>query len=351
MTSHYIRKNVQDMQGYVPGEQPRSRSVIKLNTNENPYPPSSHIDAALKSIDLQLLARYPDPVCSELRQILADVYHVSANQVFCGNGSDEVLALTIRSFVEEQGSIGYFDPSYSLYPVLADIAGVKKHPLPLTPDFDWDFPEKCSDDLFFFTNPNAPTSVQCTPDRVRAFCRSCSGVVLIDEAYVDFAPAHCMALVNEFDHVLVARTLSKSYSLANIRMGILVGPEPLIDAMYKIKDSYNINGLTQRVAAAALRDQSHMTANVRRILSTRTRVTDALQKKGWTVMPSATNFLWARPPVSAAELYNLLRKNDIFVRYFPGEKTGDWLRISMGTDAQMDQLLQIISTAEGASHD
>jgi histidinol-phosphate aminotransferase len=343
-----IRKSVEAMSGYVPGEQPRDADIIKLNTNENPYPPSPRVMDALVDITAGELSRYPDPVCMELRREISELHGTGPEQVFVGNGSDEVLALCIRAFVERDGSVGYFDPSYSLYPVLAQIEDVAVRPVPLADDFAWAMPADYEASLFFLAYPNAPTSLAYPHEQVEEFCRAFKGVVLLDEAYVDFAEQSVADLALQCDNVLVSRTLSKSYSLAGIRLGYAVGPLPLIEALYKIKDSYNVNRLTQAVALAALQDRGWMEHNAERIRSTRKRVSEALAQKGFTVMPSQTNFLWIRPGNGSAEaLFAALRVHKIIVRYFPGERTGEWLRVSVGTDDQMDALLAAVDALGG----
>jgi histidinol-phosphate aminotransferase len=337
-----IRASVQSLDAYVPGEQPGA-GVIKLNTNENPYPPSPRVAAALASFDPSELRLYPDPVCKELRQAAAALHGCQAAQVFVANGSDEILALCTRAFVEDDGSIGYFDPSYSLYPVLANIRCAGKRPVPLGPEFEWRMPAGYDASLFFMTNPNAPTSVQYPKRVVRDFCAAFSGVVLLDEAYVDFAAEDCMSLALECDNVLVLRTFSKSYSLAGLRVGYVVGPEPLVAALYKLKDSYNVDRIAQRLALAALRDTGWMRANVAKVTATRARLTAALCGLGFSVLPSQTNFLWARPAgCGARELFEKLRAMNIFVRYFDAPRTAAHVRITVGTDADVDRMIEAV---------
>ncbi len=340
--SRYVTRAVQALAAYTPGEQPKAERIIKLNTNENPYPPSPAVGAALAAFDTARLRLYPDPLCAALRERIAAIHGCAAGQVFVGNGSDEILALCTRAFVEDDGAIGYFEPSYSLYPVLAEIRKAGKRPVALNEDFTWRMPPDYAASLFFLTNPNAPTSLLFEPDTVAAFCARLDGVVLIDEAYVDFARASCMELAPRPDNpnTLVMRTLSKSFSLAGLRLGYAIGPEPLIAALYKIKDSYNVDMLAQAAALAALNDLDHMRANVRRILETRARLADELTRRGWTVLDSQSNFLFARPPRDdAAALFEQLRRAGIYVRYFPGPRTGAYLRITIGTDDQVDALL------------
>lgn len=344
--SSFIRKSVQAMDGYVPGEQPKGGDIVKLNTNENPYLPSPSVQDILCEVDIAVLSRYPDPLCTELRKVIAGLHGCGIENVFAGNGSDEVLALCIRAFVERDGTVGYFDPSYSLYPVLADIEDVRKHPVALDDGFGWSMPQAYAASLFFLTNPNAPTSLRFSRRDVEAFAGGFSGVVLIDEAYADFADENCMDLALLHDNVLVARTLSKSYSLAGIRLGYCVGNAELIAAIYKIKDSYNVNYLTQEIARAALLDQDTMRANVQAIVETRRRVADRLRELGFEVCDSQSNFLWIRPPgIGAERLFEALRKRNIIVRYFgKDERTRDYLRVTIGTAPEMFTFLDAVES-------
>ena len=332
-----ITRNVRRLEAYTPGEQPKSRSVVKLNTNENPYPPSPACAAVLKAFDPDRLRRYPDPVFAELRAALADLNGTTPERIFVGNGSDEVLSVAAKTFVEDDESIGSLDPSYSLYKTLAAIRGVK-----------WTgsarLPPKTS--LFLWTNPNAPTGEFAEPAEIARFAKGFRGVVIVDEAYADFARANCMALATApaNRNVIVMRTFSKSYSLAGLRVGYCVGPEDLIAAMYKVKDSYNVDAVAQAVALAAVKDQAWMRSNVAKVVKTRARFVRELESRGWDVVPSESNFVFARPPApaKAADVFEALRRRNIFVRYFPGPKTGDRLRITIGTDGQMKKLLAAI---------
>jgi len=327
------------MSGYVPGEQPVSPGIIKLNTNENPYRPSPLVVQALKSLDEDSLRRYPDPNSCALREKIAELHGCEPERVFVGNGSDEILALCTRSFVENNGSIGYFNPSYSLYPVLADIRGVEKKPVELSAEFGWNMPEDHTCSLFFLANPNAPTGIRFDPGIVRGFCQSARGVVVIDEAYVDFAEADCMDIALAEENVLVSRSLSKSFSLAGLRLGYAVGAVSLIEALFKTKDSYNVNVLSQQVALAAMTDIETMRENAGKIRSTRARLASELGDLGWDVGSSEANFLWVRPPKgNAAEIFGALRARNITVRHFAGERTGEYLRISIGTDEDINAL-------------
>lgn len=342
----YIARHVTALAGYTPGEQPRESGIIKLNTNENPYPPSPRVAAALAAFDVARLRLYPDPLCRGLREQIAVLHGCDQKNVFVGNGSDEILALATRAFVENDGSIGWFVPSYSLYPVLAEIRDVTARPVNLAADFAWTMPADYQASLFLMTNPNAPTSLLFEKRDVAAFCRTFNGVILIDEAYVDFAREHAMDLATAATNTntLVMRTLSKSFSLAGLRLGYAVGPAPLIAALYKIKDSYNIDMLAQLVAQAALTDYEYMRTNVARIQQTRGRLMNALRRLGYGVLESDTNFVFARPPDGkATEILTHLRNRRILVRHFPGPRTGDYLRITVGTEVEIDALLAALT--------
>ena len=331
-----IRKSVQALSAYVPGEQPQGDDIVKLNTNENPWLCSAEVHDILREIDVSMLAKYPDPMCTEVRKVIAEKHEVGIGNVFAGNGSDEVLALCIRAFVERNsGSVGFFDPSYSLYPVLAAIEDVKTRPVALDDNFGWQMPEDYEASVFFLTNPNAPTSLRFSKETVEEFVCDFPGVVVIDEAYVDFAAEDCMDLATEYKNVLVCRTLSKSYALAGIRFGYCVGSKELIDALYKIKDSYNVNMLTQKIARVALLDQGTMEAITAAVKNSRTLMTEELVTLGFEVYASETNFLWVKPPAPGAQkIFEKLKTYNVFVRWFDGDRTRDYLRITVGTDQQ-----------------
>jgi len=338
-----IRKSVRELSGYVPGEQWHTPGIIKLNTNENPYPPSRAVEDAMGTIAINKLRLYPDPTAGALRKRIASIHRCDVDQVFVGNGSDEILALCTRAFVEENGTVGFFSPSYSLYPVLAAIRNVKTKPVALPEDFGWHMPAKYRCSLFFMANPNAPTGTLYDQAEIRAFCKRSHGVVVIDEAYVDFSRRNCMALALDLENVLVVRTLSKAFSLAGLRIGYTVGSSKLIAALFKLKDSYNTDAIAQRLALAALSDLGHMRRNAARIKSTRTRLTQALRQRGAVVYPSESNFLWLRPAgMTAQSFYERLRAKRILVRYFPGDRTSEFIRITIGTDDQVDKLIHAI---------
>ena len=335
-----ITSSVHKLEAYTPGEQPKSKHVIKLNTNENPYPPSPKCRTVLQNFDIDQLRRYPDPVFMALREEIAKLNSTSTDNVFVGNGSDEILTVAAKSFVENSESIGSLDPSYSLYKTLAAIRDVKW--LGFDPRKD-KTPKNVS--LYLWTNPNAPTGEFAEIKDIAAFAKSFPGVVIVDEAYADFARENAMRLSTSKTNknIIVMRTFSKSYSLAGLRVGYCVGPKKLIGAMYKVKDSYNVDALAQSLALAAIKDQAWMKKNAAKVIKTRERLTAELIKLGWDVIPSESNFVFAKPAhKKAAVLFEDLKGRHIYVRYFTGPKTADRLRVTIGTDTEINELLKAI---------
>lgn len=343
--SDYVKSSIQRLKAYVPGEQPSDRTVVKLNTNENPYPVSPEALRALAEISAEDIRRYPDPLCSALREHIAGMHSCGPDNVFIGNGSDEILSLCVGAFVEPSSAISFFEPSYSLYPVLAAIRDIACVPVKLGPMFEWREPYVSGASLFFIGNPNAPTGVLYPKKEIAAFCRRFEGVVVIDEAYVDFSSENCIDLAVEFKNVLVLRTMSKSFSLAGARLGYAVADEQLIQALLKIKDSYNVNALTQKIALAALSDTDYHREIITKIKTTRESLTKRLKEKGFFVVPSEANFVWAKPEeMPAGDVFRKLRERNIYVRYFPGELTGEYIRITVGTDEQIDKLFEALES-------
>jgi histidinol-phosphate aminotransferase len=348
------------MHGYIPGEQPKIAGLIKLNTNENPYPPSPRVLHAVRAAVDERLRLYPNPTAQPLREMLARLHGCSPAQVFVGNGSDECLALAVRAFVEPRAASGrarrggrdlvqYFTPSYSLYPVLAEAHGTRQNVVSLEADFDlpsvpalrrgshWRFDAA----LTFVTTPNAPSGRGYSTRALAALCRAQRGVVVLDEAYVDFADEDAMALALREPHVLVARTFSKSYSLCFQRVGYVIGHPQLIAALDTIRDSYNVNGLGQIAAAATLRDLPYYRSNFRKIIRTRERLTRDLTALGFSVLPSQTNFILTKPPRFSAKTWlQKLRDRRILVRWFRSPGVNAYLRITIGTDAEAGALLR-----------
>lgn len=352
-----IRPLVRKLHPYVPGEQPKIKGLIKLNTNENPYPPAPVVLRAIKAATDSRLRLYPNPTAQILREKLAELHGCNPANIFVGNGSDEVLALAVRAFVEpdaplvkpSRATVQYFTPSYSLYPVLAETHGAKINAVPLKPDFSlptlpelrrgkaWNFNAA----LTLITTPNAPSGRGYSTNDLERLCLAHRGVVLLDEAYVDFADANAMQLALKYPHVLVARTFSKAYSLCFQRVGYCVGHPDLIQALDKIRDSYNVNGLGQIAAVATLENLPYYQKNFAKIINTRTRLTRTLTEIGFQVLPSQTNFILAKPPGQPAEQWlELLRERKILVRWFKYPEVRDYLRITIGTDAEADALVR-----------
>jgi histidinol-phosphate aminotransferase len=360
-----IRPLVRDLHAYVPGEQPKIKGLIKLNTNENPYPPSPRVLAAVKAAVDGRLRLYPNPTAQAFREKLAKFHGCKAENIIVGNGSDELLALAVRAFVEpldnsEDGQIifqgrpgkltvQYFAPSYSLYPVLADIHGAVKNAVPLKPDFSlpgvpelkrnkqWSFAAA----LTFLTTPNAPSGRGYRTLELEKLCRAQKGVMILDEAYVDFADENALKLALKFPHVLVARTFSKAYSLCFQRVGYFVGHPELIAALDKIRDSYNVNGLGQIAAAATLDDLKFYRANFKKIIATREWLSRELTMLGFCVLPSQANFILAQPPrFPAQEWLQKLRGKKILVRWFSALEVREYLRITIGTPAEAAALVK-----------
>ena len=359
-----VRPLVRDLHAYVPGEQPKIKGLIKLNTNENPYPPSPKVLAAIKQAVDGRLRLYPNPTAQPLREALARHHGCGPENVFLGNGCDECLAYAVRAFVEPAedmniwrkrghrtaATVQYFSPSYSLYPVLADIHGAEHNEVPLNPDLSippvsllrragaWDFGAA----LTFITTPNAPGGRGYPTAELDRLCQSMRGVVVLDEAYADFAREDALALALHHRHVLVARTFSKAYSLCFQRVGYCVGHPELIQGLDKIRDSYNVNGLGQVAALATLEDLAHYRANIQRIVATRDETSRRLIELGFDVLPSEANFLFVKPPGAPAEAWlKGFRENKILVRWFDQPATRARLRMSIGTPEEMNSLVKV----------
>ncbi|MBI5775611.1 MAG: aminotransferase class I/II-fold pyridoxal phosphate-dependent enzyme [Verrucomicrobia bacterium] len=366
-----IRPLVRVLHAYVPGEQPKIKGLVKLNTNENPHPPSPHVLAAVRAAVDGRLRLYPNPTAQALREKLAKLHRCQPENILVGNGSDELLALATRCFVEPislegratrvpkknqpgtrvarpSEAVQYFTPSYSLYPVLADSHGAAKNAVPLKPDFSlpsvaelrrggqWDFRAA----LTFVTTPNAPSGRGHSTAELGALCHAQKGVTILDEAYVDFAAEHALPLAFKHPHVLVSRTFSKAYSLCFQRVGYFVGHPALIVALDKIRDSYNVNGLGQIAALATLDDLPYYRRNFQRIIATRAWLGRELAALGFEVLPSQTNFILARPPkFPAATWLEKLRVRKILVRWFKQAEVRDYLRITIGTEAEAAALV------------
>lgn len=351
----YERANIQRLAAYVPGEQPQATRLVKLNTNENPYPPCQAVLDAIRSVSAESLRRYPPPTAAAFRQTAARVHGLAPENVIATNGGDELLRLAVTVFCDPRcddgktraGALGVAEPSYSLYPVLADIHDTPVVRVPLNEDFS--LPDDTAErlnaagcTLAMLVNPHAPSGRLTSLDQLEAIARGFRGVLLIDEAYVDFATQDAIPLVRMgLPNVLLLRTLSKGYSLAGLRFGYGLGHAALIAALDKARDSYNTDVLSQAAARAALENRDVAAESWRKVIAERDRLTARLRELGFTVPDSQTNFVLATAPAhaDARTLYESLKQRDIFVRYFDLDRLRDKLRITIGTPEQNDELL------------
>lgn len=334
-----FREAVLTLQGYIPGEQPKERGFVKLNTNENPYPPSPKVIAALCTfLTSSSLALYPPPLSDAVRQKVSSVYGIPEEWVLVGNGSDELLDLVVRVFVEKGTQVVYPVPTYTYYRVLTLLQEGTPCEIPFPEDFS--LPEAfvtSPGHLKFLCNPNSPTGTFIPPEDVEKVLRASSCPVVVDEAYVDFAPSSVLPLLERYENLIVVRTLSKSFSLAGLRIGFLFAHPRVIRELLKVKASYNVNILSQIGACAALEDLAHARENISRIRRTREWFSRKMEELGFFVYPSEANFVFVRRRGSNLSfLYEELKKRKILVRYFP--EWPDALRISIGTDSDMELL-------------
>lgn len=342
--SDYFRSNIVALAGYTPGEQPRDDSIIKLNTNENPYPPSPRVYAALRRAVNPALRLYPEPLGDTLRSTAASVYGVKAENILAGNGSDEILSMLLRCFVGPGERVAFPVPTYSLYDTLVEIQDGVAARVDFPPDFS--LPESLAEQraaLTFLCNPNAPSGTLVSLTEVEKLACSVAGILVVDEAYVDFAAsegASSLPLIRHLPNLVVLRTFSKSFSLAGMRIGLAFASEDLIAGMMKVKDSYNLNRLSMVAANAALQDLPWMTRNARRIQQSRKKLSTALARMGYLVHPSHANFVLARKRgENLKPVYEELKRRKILVRYFDTPGLQDCLRITVGAPKEVQALL------------
>jgi histidinol-phosphate aminotransferase len=336
-----LRPAIRAMAGYTPGEQPRGGDFLKLNTNENPYPPSPRVFEAIRAaLTSDRLRKYPDPLGTAFRQAAARVHGVDPGGILIGNGSDDILTIVTRAFVPDGGLVVSPTPSYSLYPTLAELQGARFQAVPYTSDWSLVCPWPARGaNLTFLANPNSPSGTMIAPSEVERFVDEIGGPLVLDEAYVAFADTHCMALAKRRD-VIVTRSFSKAYSLAGMRFGYAVAEPALVRELVKVKDSYNCDVLSLAAATAALEDEEYLQGTRAMIVTTRQRLAEGMVKLGFEVWPSQANFVWCRRadrPVRT--IYEELKKRMILIRYMKYEGYGDGLRITVGTDGEIDRLL------------
>ena len=347
----YFRANITGMDGYVPGEQPQDQKLIKLNTNENPYFCSPKVKAAIGRVCQMGLQKYPDPQAMAFRMRVADlladdVPGIGPDWILCGNGSDDILTILTRAFVDSGDFVRFANPSYVLYKTLADIQGANCDIVNFQEDWSLGAEFVAPKDnlrLTYLANPNSPSGTVVLPEQVAQMATALPCPLLVDEAYADFAETNCLSLVAEHENVMVSRTLSKSYALAGLRFGFLVAQPQVIRELAKVKDSYNCDSLSIAGALAAIEDQDWFAETRGAILATRDRLTDELQKLGFICIPSQANFVWCEHPErKAEELYQQLKNDGVLVRYMNYPDWGDGLRITVGTDEQIDAFLGIL---------
>jgi histidinol-phosphate aminotransferase len=338
------------MAGYTPGEQPRAgERVIKLNTNENPFPPSPRVVEAIRGVTPDALRRYPSSMADEFRAVAARAHGVSPENILAGNGSDDILQIALRTYCGPGDAVVCPDPTYSLYPVLAELADVRLIPVPW--EHGWRLPTAAMvrehARAIFFANPNSPSGTLVTPADVEELAGATDALVLVDEAYADFAADNCLGLLGRRPNVLVTRTFSKGYSLAGLRFGYAIGHRDVVAQMAKVKDSYNCDGIAIVAACAALEDQDYARANWQVIREQRQELSSALERRGFAVTPSQANFLLVTTPdaAHAGWLYAALKNRGVLVRFFDKPALDDKLRVTVGSPEENEALLAALDAA------
>ena len=343
-----FRDALAKMQPYAPGEQPPPGKFIKLNTNENPYPPPPAVVEAIQQAAVGPINRYPDPMANSFRRVAAEALHLPGPEwILAGNGSDEILTILVRGFVGEGEKLRLPYPSYILYRTLADIQGADWEQVPF--EDGWKLPaafghptQDCK--LVLLPNPNSPSGTVATISEIRGFAKSLNCPLIVDEAYVDFADQNCLELVRQNENVLVTRTLSKSYGLAGVRFGFLIAQPHVIAELAKIKDSYNCDAISIAAATAAMGCQDWLKSTCQKMNATRERMTLELTKLGFNVTPSQANFVWCQhPDQKHQQRYEFLKNHQILVRYMQFPDWGDGLRISVGTEEQIDACMMMLA--------
>ena len=353
--SRFLSERFHVLEAYVPGEQPTGTEYIKLNTNESPYPPAPGVVAAVSEEEIEKLRLYPNPPGTRLINALAEFYNVRPENVIIGNGSDELLAFAFLAFCDKERGVCFPDITYGFYPVYAELYDIPYETIPLNEDFSVN-----PSDYFYagknvvLANPNAPTGIALTLDDIEEVARSnADHVVLIDEAYVDFGAASAIPLTDKYDNLLIMHTYSKARSMAGARLAYAIGSAQLIEDLNKMKFSfnpYNVNRLTQIAGEAALREDAYFKEMCHNIIDTRGHVETKLRELGFTMTDSSANFVFAKhPEFSGDELYNALKERRILVRHWNKPRISDYLRITIGTQNQMDALIAAIAEILGCS--
>jgi histidinol-phosphate aminotransferase len=337
----YFRDNIEKMKGYEPGFQPKSSDVIKLNTNENPYPPSPAVLKTINEIKPEQLRRYPDPLGNAFQEAAAKLNGVKPDWILCCNGGDELLKMAFTAFCDRKRAVSYPVPTYSLYPVLANIQNCKAAEVPF--DGEFNLPAKLArikSALTIVCNPNAPSGTLIPAQELAELAAEIKGVLLIDEAYVDFAEFNCVDLVRQFENVIILRSLSKGYSLAGLRFGYAIAKPEMLDGLLKVKDSYNADAISIAAATAAICDRDYFKQNVDKIKAERARLSEKLRELDFEMPESSSNFVFAKHKSRRAKvIFDKLVERNIYVRYWDLPGIDNKLRISVGTPQQDDTLL------------
>jgi histidinol-phosphate aminotransferase len=347
--SQFWSQQVHQLDPYVPGEQPGNRIFKKLNTNENPYPPAPAVKTAIEQFNENDLKLYPDPESVELRQTLAEYHQLDINQLFVGNGSDEVLAHAFYAFFQQTDPLLFPDISYGFYPVYCGLYEIEFKTIKLNAEFEINVEDySIPNGGIILPNPNAPTGIALPLDSIRKLLADSKSVVIIDEAYVDFGAESAISLINEFENLLVIRTFSKSRSLAGLRLGYAMGSSALIDGLNRVKNSFNsypVNRLTTRIALASIEDESYFQQCCDLIINNRQSLTLNLQTLGFIVFPSKSNFLFVHhPEKNAPDLAGKLRDAGILVRHFKADRIKNCLRITVGDEHECEALASALKT-------
>ncbi|MBM6930335.1 histidinol-phosphate transaminase [[Clostridium] spiroforme] len=339
---------LRQVEPYVAGEQPQIQNMIKLNTNENPYGPSPKVKAVLETIDLDRLRLYPNSDATELRHALAKYHGLKDEQVFLGNGSDEVLALSFLTFFNSKEPVLFPDITYSFYPVYCDLYQMTYQEIALDADFKLHVEDyKQPNSGIIFPNPNAPTGLLTATDEIEKLLQfNRDSIVIIDEAYIDFGGKSCVELIDRYDNLVVIQTFSKSRSFAGARLGVALGSEEAISRLYDVKNSFNsypIDYITQQLALASVLDSQDMKEKCQKIIATREKTKVRLQDMGFTVPDSYANFVFVKhPDFDGSQLFKALRKQGIIVRHWNKPLIDQYLRITIGTDEEMERLFQFL---------
>lgn len=344
--SRFFQPHIDRMAGYVPGEQPREGGFIKLNTNENPYPPSPRVAEAIsRALHEGRLRLYPDPIGTAFRQVAGRLHGVAPEMILAGNGSDDLLTIITRAFVGPGDVVAYPAPSYILYRTLIELQNARAVEVPFESGWTLDPTAfaRVRPKLAFLANPNSPSGTSLSPEQVGVLAEHLACPLVVDEAYVDFADTQCLGLLERHANLIVTRSLSKGYSLAGLRFGYLVARRDLVEGLTKVKDSYNCDTLSLVGAIAALEDQEYLAETRGKVRATRARLADAVQSMGFHVPESQANFLWCSGGPAAAPIYEALKAQRILVRLMRYAGLEDGLRISVGTDSEIDRLLEAMA--------